>query len=85
MTKTGTENPSTEKIITARSIHGPAFDAASTPIGIAVSTETKRVETARVTVGSTRCMIKVETGRLVKIDMPRSPCSKCHTQPPNWR
>ena len=84
MTKTGTENPNTAKIITVRSIHDPAFHAASTPIGIAVSTETSRVEIVRVTVGSTRCAIRVDTGRLVKIEMPRSPCSRCHTQLPNW-
>ncbi len=36
------------------------------------------------TVGSTRCSISVMTGRLVKIEMPRSPWSRRHTQPPNW-
>ena len=35
------------------------------------------------TVGWTRCPISVVTGRLVKIDVPRSPCSSRHTQPPN--
>ena len=32
------------------------------------------------TVGSTRCAISLVTGRLVKIEMPRSPCSRPQTQ-----
>ncbi len=66
--------------MTVRSIHEPAFHAASTPIGIAASTETRRVEIVKATVGSIRCAIRVVTGRLVKIEMPRSPCSRRHTQ-----
>ena len=74
----------TAKSITTRSIQVPAFHAASTPIGIAAVTEMIRVEMVSATVGPTRCSIKVETGRLVKIEMPRSPRTRCHTQSPNW-
>ena len=70
--------------MTTRSIHEPAFHAASTPIGIAARTETIRVEIVSVTVGSIRCAISLETGRLVKIEMPRSPCSRPQTQVANW-
>ena len=31
-------------------------------------------------VGSMRCAIIVDTGRLVKIEVPRSPCRICQTQ-----
>ena len=33
-------------------------------------------------VGSMRCAISVVTGRLVKIDVPRSPCRICQSQSP---
>ncbi len=35
ITNTGTGNPKTEKAMTARSIHVPAFHAATTPMGTA--------------------------------------------------
>src|SRR5215831_2272953 len=66
--------------MTTRSIHEPAFHAASTPIGIAARTATIRVEIVKVRVGSTRWAISFETGRLVKIEIPRSPCSIAQTQ-----
>ncbi len=70
--------------MTDRSSHEPAFAAAKTPIGTAARTETSKVETVSTTVGSMRCSISSETGRLVKIEVPRSPCSKCQTQAANW-
>ena len=42
------------------------------------------VTTISDSVGSMRCAIMAVTGRLVKIDVPRSPCRICHTQSPNW-
>ena len=69
--------------MTTLSIHEPAFHAATTPIGTAARTETNRVEIVKVRVGSTRCAISLETGRLVKIETPRSPCNSAHTQVAN--
>ena len=82
MTNTGTENPSTENDITVRSSHVPAFAAARTPSGTAIRIATTSVLSVSETVGSTRCAISCVTGRLVKIDVPRSPCNKAHSQPP---
>jgi hypothetical protein len=70
--------------MTVRSIHDPAFHAASTPSGIAARTDTRRVEIVKLTVGAMRCAIKVETGRLVKIEMPRSPWRRRQIQAANW-
>jgi len=70
--------------MTIRSIHEPAFHAAITPIGIATRIEIMSVEMVRVMVGSIRCAISLETGRFVKIEMPRSPCSRAQTQVANW-
>src|SRR3954469_23353818 len=81
-TKTGTENPPTEKAITRRSTQVPARAAATTPIGTATSTEITSVETVSESVGSTRWPIRCVTGRLVKIEMPRSPWSNRHSHWP---
>ena len=83
MTNTGTEKPSTETAITARSSQPPARAAASTPSGTASPTETIIVHTVSASVGSTRWPISVATGSEVKIDVPRSPCASAHSQPPN--
>ena len=69
--------------MTRRSAQVPARAAAMTPSGTAISTATMSVHKVSDTVGWTRCPISVVTGRLVKIDVPRSPCSSRHTQPPN--
>src|SRR5580704_13637138 len=58
----------------ARSIQVPAFHAATTPIGTATQTANTSVTTISESVGSIRCAIRLATGRLVKIDVPRSPC-----------
>ena len=55
----------------------------ATPIGSATMTEISRVEIDSAIVGSIRCAISVETGRLVKIEMPRSPCKSRRAQSPN--
>ena len=82
MTKTGIEKASTANAMISRSIHVPTFHAAITPIGIAVATATSSVANVRQTVGSTRWPMSCITGRLVKIEMPRSPCSTDQTQVP---
>ena len=69
--------------MTRRSIQVPALAAAITPSGTAISTATTSVHRVSDTVGCTRCPMSVVTGRLVKIDVPRSPCSSRQTQPPN--
>ena len=74
----------TAKTMTRRSIHVPAFQAATIPSGIATTTETISVETVSAMVGSTRCPISFITGRLVKIEMPRSPCNSPQAQVTNW-
>ena len=84
MTKTGTEKPKTAITIVRRSIQEPAFQAASTPRGIETRTAMMMVVTESARVGSRRCLIRVATGRLEKIEMPRSPCSSCQTHLPNW-
>src|SRR5882762_10033032 len=68
-TNTGTEKPITAKTMTTRSIHRPAFHAASTPIGIAAVIDTISVAMVSATVGSSRCWISLATGRLVKIEL----------------
>ena len=73
MIKIGTENPSTAKIITDRSIHVPDFHAARTPNGTATSTAKIIVVVASANVGSIRCPISLVTGTLEKMLMPRSP------------
>ncbi len=40
------------------------------------------VSTISDSVGSIRCAIMCETGRLVKIEVPRSPCRICHSHSP---
>ena len=68
--------------MTSRSMNLPAFQAPMTPSGTATSTDTIRVQIASDSVGSTRCAIRRVTGRLVKIEMPRSPCSTAQAQVP---
>ncbi len=80
MTKTGVENPSTAIIITVRSIQVPCFHAATTPIGMARLSDRIRVSIISDSVGSIRCAIMCVTGRLVKIEVPRSPCRMCQNQ-----
>ena len=58
-----------------RSNQVPAFQAASTPIGTATMIENISVTIISDSVGSMRCAIMVVTGRLVKIERPRSACS----------
>src|SRR3546814_8061938 len=53
----------------------PTRQAAITPSGTATMTTTTIVQMVSATVGSSRCRISVLTGRLVTIDVPRSPCS----------
>ena len=61
--------------ITERSIQVPARAAATTPSGTATSTATTSVQASAT--ASARCAARSAcvTGRLVKIDVPRSPCS----------
>jgi hypothetical protein len=51
----------------------PAFQAATTPIGTAITTAKINVSTIRESVGSMRWAMSCVTGRLVKIEVPRSP------------
>jgi hypothetical protein len=66
-----------------RSIQVPAFHAASTPIGTAIAIDITSVIDISDSVVGVRCSIIVSTGRLVKIEVPRSPCSTCQNQSPN--
>jgi len=66
----------------ARSVQLPARAAAITPSGTAIATATTSVHSVSATVGSTRCPIRRVTGRLVKIEVPRSPWSSAQTQVP---
>ena len=68
--------------ITTRSIQVPCRAAAATPIGTATTIVRMSVSTISDTVGSIRCAIMCVTGRLVKIDCPRSPFSTCQTHSP---
>ena len=75
MTKVGTEKPSTEKPMSARSIHVPRLQAATTPIGTASETARTSVLVARAAVGSTRSTMSCATVFLKKNDSPKSPWS----------
>ena len=66
--------PSTANAITSRSASLRAFQAASTPSGMASTTATSSVASVSDTVGSSRCAISRLTGRLEKIEVPKSPC-----------
>ena len=66
----------------SRSIQVPCFQAASTPIGTAMPIERIRVRIISEMVGSSRCSIILVTGRLVKIETPRSPFSTFQTHSP---
>jgi hypothetical protein len=57
----------------ARSIKVSACQAATTPIGTATQMAITSVTAISDRVGSTRWAIIAATGRLVKIDVPRSP------------
>ena len=48
------------------------------PIGTANVTANRMVVVARAKVGSIRWPMSVATGRLEKIETPRSPCSRSH-------
>ena len=63
-----------------RSIQLPAFHAATTPSGTATRMVRTSVIAISESVGSMRCAIIAATGRLVKIEVPRSPCRICQTQ-----
>ena len=67
-----------------RSVQVPAFQAAMTPIGTAMTTEKTRVAAARAKVGSRRCPMRCATGRSEKIETPRSPERIEPTQVKNW-
>ena len=81
--KTGMENPSVANTITTRSIHELAFQAASTPIGIATASANISVNTASERVGTTRWTMSSETSCLDRIDCPRSPLSMSLNQMPS--
>ena len=49
---------------------------------MAMTSDSSSVVAISDSVGSMRCAIIVVTGRLVKIEMPRSPCRTCHSQSP---
>ena len=74
------EKPNTAKTMMRRSIQVPAFQAATTPIGTATAIARISVTTISDSVGSMRCAISSVTGRLVKIEVPRSPCRMRQTQ-----
>ena len=82
MTNTGVEKPNTAVHITSRSIQVPCFQAASTPMGMASDSDRISVSTINDIVGSIRWPIMWVTGRLVKIETPRSPCSTCQIHSP---
>ena len=73
----------TTPIITRRSSHLPAFQAASTPSGNAASTANSMVKMAIDRVGPMRWPINCATGIWVAIEVPRSPVARCPTQMPN--
>src|SRR5262245_12422610 len=66
----------------ARSMMVSAFHAAHAPIGTAMETEKTRVTAINDRVGSMRCAIMAATGRLVKIEVPRSAWRICQTHSP---
>ena len=84
MTNTGTEKPSTAKTMMTRSVIVPAFQAAITPIGTATRMAKMMVAMASASVGSSRWPISLATGRLEKMEVPRSPESSAPTQLKNW-
>ena len=84
MTKTGTEKPSTAKTMRTRSVRVRAFHAAMTPIGTATRMAKMMVAVASASVGSSRWPISLVTGRLEKIEVPRSPDRTAPTQLKNW-
>ena len=53
-----------------------------TPSGTAKATVTMSVVSVSATVGSSRWPMSFATGRLVKMEMPRSPCSTPQSQWP---
>src|SRR5262245_61483053 len=69
--------------MTRRSTSRRAFQAATTPIGMASASAMARVEIASAAVGSSRWLIRRVTGRLEKIETPRSPCTRPHSQTAN--
>src|SRR6476619_6525388 len=75
--------PITAKPMTMRSTSLRAFQAATTPIGIARAMVTTSVESVSASVGSRRWAIRRVTARFEKIDTPRSPCARPHTQTAN--
>ena len=75
--------PSTANPITSLSTSRCAFHAASTPSGTARHTATNSVASVSDSVGSRRCRINRLTGRLEKIEVPKSPCSMPSTQSAN--
>ena len=83
ITKMGTENPSTANTIVARSTNVPARHAANTPSGTATTMLRMMVATQSARVGSRRWPMSFATGRLEKIDTPRSPWASCPTQRAN--
>ena len=50
---------------------------------MASATATNRVDSVSASVGSSRCAISRVTARLEKIETPRSPCARPHTQTTN--
>ncbi|MNS41439.1 hypothetical protein D3C72_737900 [compost metagenome] len=84
MTKIGTEKPSTENAITARSARVPRRQAANTPSGTAISVDSRMVDSARASDGPTRLLIIAVTGVPECSDTPRSPCSTCPLHKKNW-
>ena len=72
--------PITAITMIRRSTHVPAFHAASTPIGTAIAMDITSVITISEIVVGARCSIIFNTGRLVKMEVPRLPCSTCHSQ-----
>ena len=81
--RSGEHALATAKAITARSMRVPCFHAATTPIGTAMKMARNRVTSISESVGSIRCAIIVLTGRLVKIEVPRSPRMMSQTHEPN--
>jgi hypothetical protein len=59
-----------------------ACHAATTPIGTAIDTANTRVTAISERVGSIRWAIMAATGRLVQIEVPRSPWRICQTHSP---
>ena len=71
----GTAWPATAPTIASRSIAEPRFTAETMPRGTAMATAISSAANVSSTVAGSLAMISSATGRLLRSDVPRSPCA----------